>query len=146
MPKKRAKQFTTKQQRFIDCYAGGIKEAAEKAGLSYDYARKLVTKTHILQAIKDRQDNELRPQAIADRQRRQEFWTQVMEDEKQETRDRLKASELLGKSEADFTENLSHKFPEGCGVMLVREQVDPKKWRRESQKHHKDGGSKANTG
>ena len=69
-----------------------------------------------------------------------------MEDGEQEMRDRLKASELLGKSEADFTENLSHKFPEGCGVMVVNAQMDPKKWRGQSEKHHNGGGSETNTG
>jgi phage terminase small subunit len=100
------KELTAKQQKFIDCYGGNTKEAAEKAGLSYDYARRLVTKSHILEAIRNRQDTEVRPKDIANRQRRQEFWTQIMDDKKEDTRDRLKASELLGKSEADFTENL----------------------------------------
>jgi len=138
------REFTIKQQRFIDCYAGDIKAAAEKAGLSYDYARRLVTKSHILEAIRSRQDTEVRPKEIANRQRRQEFWTQIMDDKKEDTRDRLKASELLGKSEADFTENLSHKFPEGCGVMLVGGQVDPKKWRKQSERHHKHGSDNRN--
>ena len=139
------RQFTTKQQRFIDCYVGDIKEAAEKAGLSYDYARRLVTKSHILEAIRNRQDTEVRPKEIANRQRRQEFWTQIMDDKKEDTRDRLKASELLGKSEADFTENLSHRFPESCGVMLVGGQMGPNKWRKQSKRHHKHGSNSRNT-
>ncbi len=61
------RQFTTKQQKLIDCYDGNIKEAAEKAGLSYDYARRLVTKSHILKAIRNRQDTEVRPKEIANR-------------------------------------------------------------------------------
>lgn len=59
---------------------------------------------------------------IASRLERQAFWTRVMEGHETETlmdkmgglhdvpvsmKDRLKASELLGKSEADFTENLT---------------------------------------
>lgn len=72
-----ARQFTTKQQRLIDCYAGDIKEAAKDAGLSYDYARRLVTKGHILEAIKSLQDTEVRPKDIADRQERQAFWTKT---------------------------------------------------------------------
>ncbi|MHC4155768.1 MAG: terminase small subunit [Planctomycetota bacterium] len=69
--------FAVKQQRFIDSYAGDIKEAAQKAELSYDYARKLVTKRHILQAIRNRQETEVRPKDIADRQERQAFWTAI---------------------------------------------------------------------
>ena len=103
------KEFTVKQQRFIDCYDGNIKEAADKAGLSYSYARKLGTKRHILEAIRNRQDTEVRPKTIANRQQRQQFWTDTMNDKSEETKDRLKASDLLGKSEADFTENLHIK-------------------------------------
>ncbi len=99
------KQFTTKQQKFIDCYGGDIKEAADKAEISYGYARNLMTKSDIFQAIKNRQDTEVRPKEIANRQRRQEFWTKTMDDESESMRDRLKASELLAKSEADFAES-----------------------------------------
>jgi len=51
---KTAKTFTTKQQRFIDSYAGNIKEAAKKAGISCGYARRLITKNHILAKLKGR--------------------------------------------------------------------------------------------
>lgn len=94
--------LTDKQQKFVDCYDGDIKKAAKKAGLSYDYARRLVTKRHIVEAVRNRMDNEIRPEMIATRQERQKFWTDTMKDEEQSMRDRLKASELLGKSEMDF--------------------------------------------
>jgi len=141
----KGREFTTKQQQLIDCFAGDIKEAAKKAEISYGYARRLVTKGNILEAIKNRQDTEIRPKEIANRQRRQEFWTNIMDDEDEETKDRLKASELLGRSEADFTENLAHQFPEGCGVMVVVGQIDPDKWRKQSEKHHKHGSSNKST-
>ncbi len=96
------KKRTAKQQRFIDSYDGNIKRAAAESGLSYDYARRLVTKSHILEAIRNRQDTEVRPITIANRQRRQEFWSKTMLDETLSMGDRLRASELLGKSEADF--------------------------------------------
>ena len=48
------RQFTTKQPRLIDCYAGDIKEAAQKANISYGYARQLLTKSNILEAIQNR--------------------------------------------------------------------------------------------
>jgi hypothetical protein len=137
------RKLTVKQQRFIDAYAGDIKEAAQKAELSYDYARKLVTKRHILEAIQNRQETEVRPKDIADRQERQAFWTKIMRDGKEETKDQLKASELLGKSEADFTENLSHRFPEGCGVLVIGGDTDPEKWKRQSQAHHANGSGNA---
>ena len=103
------RELTLKQQKFVDCFDGNIKEAAEKSGLSYEYARRMVTKGHILEAIKNRQDTEARPKTIGTRQERQSFWTEVMRNKAAMMRDRLKASELLGKSEADFTENMNHK-------------------------------------
>lgn len=101
--------MTDKQQKFIDCYCGDIKEAADKAEISYGYARNLMTKSDILEAIKNRQETEIRPKDIADRQERQEFWTTMMRSVTKDAKDRLKASELLGKSEADFTDTLHIK-------------------------------------
>ena len=96
------RELTDKQQKFIDCYDGDIKDAAKKAGISYEYARRLVTKGHILKAIRNRIDNEIRPTMIASRQERQKFWSEIMKDKTQTMKDRLRASELLGKSEMDF--------------------------------------------
>ena len=135
-------QLTAKQQKLIDCYDGDIKRTAGKADISYGYARQLLTKSNILKAIRNRQETEIRPKDIADRQERQAFWTTIMRNEKEDIRDRLKASELLGKSEADFTENLSHKFPKGCGVMLVGGQMAPRDWQKQSEKHHKNDSGK----
>ena len=101
-------QLTIKQQKFIDCYDGNIKAAARQAGLSYDYCRRLVTKGHIMTAIRTRQDTEVRPTNIATRQDRQLFWSQQMRDTGINMRDRLRASELLGKSEGDFTDKIEH--------------------------------------
>jgi hypothetical protein len=70
------------------------------------------------------------------RQQRQQFWSKVAGDESQEMKDRLRASELLGKSEADFTENLSHRFPEGCGVMVVTGEDDGMDWSKKAKKFH----------
>ena len=128
--------FTIKQQCFIDCYDGDLKKAAKKAGISYIYARSLYTKTDILEAIKHREDTEVRPSTIMTRQQRQQFWSKVADDDNQEMRDRLRASELLGKSEADFTENLSHHFPEGCGVMIVQGEMNPEDWPKKSKQYH----------
>ncbi len=107
-----AKKKTAKQQRFIDCYGGDIKEAAEQADLSYDYARRLVTKSHILEAIRNRQETEVRPKDIATRQERQQFWTKNMRDESLSISERRKFSELMGKSELDFGERRQEVQPQ----------------------------------
>jgi len=132
--KKNKAGYTDKQQKFIDCYDGDVKKAAKIAEISYTYARQLRTKYNILEAIRNRQETEIRPGTIATRQQRQEFWTTVMNNGDEDMRNRLKASELLGKSEADFTEKLSHDFPKGCGVLVVKEIPTKEEWQQECEK------------
>lgn len=43
---------------------------------------------------------------VADKKARQLFWTALMTDEEIKTSDRLKASELLARSEGDFLERI----------------------------------------
>ena len=106
------KKPTEKQLRFINAYDGSVKDAAKIAGLSYDYCRKIVTKPHIvchLRARSDTTNNKL----IATRQERQEFWSKTVRDSSESMQFRLKASELLGKSEADFVDRVEESGPGG---------------------------------
>lgn len=101
-------KFTAKQQRFIDAYDGDMRKAAAIAGISYNYGRQLMTMEkhkHVAEAIKNRESGKS-DERIATRKERQAFWTKVMKDVEESMKDRLKASELLGKSEADFTETI----------------------------------------
>lgn len=101
--------MTHKQQLFIreyltDCNAT---RAAQAAGYSsrtaYSIGQRLLKNVEVSQAIgaamSEREEN-----LIADRLERQRFWTAVMRDTEQDMKHRLRASELLGKSEADFVE------------------------------------------
>lgn len=110
--------MTDKQLRFIDCYDGDIKKAAKKAKISYGYARRLVTKDNILAAIRKRIDTEIRPLRIASRVQRQQFWSVVMNDEDQQMSNRLRASELLGKSEMDFPNKTEVSGVDGGPVQI----------------------------
>lgn len=103
---------TLKQQKFIEAYAGNATEAARIAGYRcpMQQGQRLLRKDEISNAIKSRQVAELMP-TILSRQERQEFWSRIMMNENESTRDRLRASELLGKSEADFTENVINQKP-----------------------------------
>jgi phage terminase small subunit len=122
----------TKQQKlFVDAYDGDEVYAAKIAGYagSDQYlktiASKLMANPKVVQAIKERSQYVAATyRAIADRQERQSLWTSIMRNEdpyRKEEKDsngvpipegniplpvRLKASELLGKSEADFIEKL----------------------------------------
>jgi phage terminase small subunit len=106
-----AVKLPARHQRFVDAYAGNAAEAARAAGYSKRTARqqghRLLTNADVLAAIKNREKSKSE-QAIASRAQRQEFWTATMRDSYEEIGARLKASELLGKSEADFTEKVEH--------------------------------------
>ena len=105
------------QKKFVECYDGNGYASAVKAGYSEKNARmqacRLLTKEHVVNAIKKRNEKAtvLR---ILSREERQNFWTRiVLGEEDADMKERLKASELLGRSQADFTDNLKiNKLPE----------------------------------
>lgn len=102
-------KLTAKQQAFVEAYAGNATAAALAAGYSKKSARvqgrRLITKDNVAKAIKEREAQRLAP-TIATRQERQEFWTSVLRNEEEAMKNRLKAAELLGKSEGDFLERV----------------------------------------
>ena len=117
MPK--GDKFTEKQLKFIEAYEGNATQAARLAGYKGDdnamgvQGNQLLRNPKIAAEIRKRQQERLKP-LIATREERQRFWTEVMTAMKNgnptfvEMKDRLKASELLGKSEKDFTEKIEH--------------------------------------
>ena len=120
--------LTVRQQRFVDYYDGNGTQAAEKAGYSTprQEAARLLSNVNIKAALRTR-ENRRRKGHIADRKDRQAFWTRVMRGEETQPAitgtdtdgnpvveeippkmsDRLSASQLLGKSEADFTDKVA---------------------------------------
>jgi len=126
-PPKTKADLTLKQQRFSDCYDGDLTRSAKTAGISITYASQLLKDPVIKRLIRAREKGRTR-KGIATRVQRQEFWTGVLLGEigtvtktidkdgeeleqlkvvtQPKMSDRLKASELLGRSEADFTDNL----------------------------------------
>lgn len=113
-----------RQRAFVEAYAGNATEAAIKAGYSAKTARakgqQLLTKIYIQNALKAREPKRLAP-LIASREERQAFWTDVMKDESQKMTDRLKAAELLGKSECDFTERVEMDVSGSLGLVILPE-------------------------
>ena len=101
------RKLSIKEQRFIDFYDGNATDAARKAGYKNPEisGKKNIRKDTILKAIKKREEKKKRPK-IATREQRQEFWTKVMNDPDEDMKNRLRAAELLGKSEADFLESV----------------------------------------
>ncbi|NCC96729.1 MAG: terminase small subunit [Synergistales bacterium] len=101
--------LTAKQRAFVEAYDGNATEAAIAAGYSkktaYSIGQENLKKPEIMKEIKNRESRQLRP-LIWSREQRQKFWSEVANDPNQDMRDRLRASELLGKSECDFTDRL----------------------------------------
>lgn len=99
-----------RQEKFCQLMAAGGKtqeQAAIEAGYSERSARQQAARLLTNDNICDRM-NKLRgiqEEEVADELRRlKDFWLDVMEDEEERMNDRLKASELYGKSIAAFVE------------------------------------------
>lgn len=108
------KKLTSRQKAFSHEYArtGNAERAAIEAGYSEKYARarshEIVGKCrHLI----DELNAEIASLKIADATERQEFWTALMRDEGQDMKDRLKASEILGKAQGDFIQKVEVHAP-----------------------------------
>lgn len=118
---RRGAALSERERRFVEAFKGNATEAAIAAGYTEKSAAtigyRLLRKVEIRQAVDARSAND---PSVADRKARQRFWTSVMNDPDQEMRDRLKASELLGKSEADFTDKVEHSGKVALEDILAR--------------------------
>jgi len=102
---KQSSDFTPLMQAVISCYNGNIKETAALANVNYGYARQILTRPDVKQAIAERRTKEFNSK-IASRQEIQEFWTETLRDKTKPLLDRCKCSELLAKSEGMFIERI----------------------------------------
>ena len=120
-------KFTVKQQRFIDFYAGNGADAARKAGYKGNnktleaQGRQNLANPRINKLIKARETKRNNP-GIKNREERQQFWSNMM-DSAEKPSDALKASELLGRSEADFTDKVDNTHKLDAGVMSIAVKV-----------------------
>lgn len=114
-------------ERFIELYNGNGAETAIAAGYAPKSARvtacRLLRDPEVIERLKNRPVSKERKEGIANREERQAFWTKIIrgkmytnyiENGKRKKKyatmkERLKASELLGRSEADFTDNIGLK-------------------------------------
>ena len=107
--------LTVKQQRFVEAYNGNATRAAIDAGYSPKWATKfgpnLIGKNReVAAAIREREEKRVNS-LILSREERQIFWSNVVRDPDEDMKNRLKASELLGRSEADFMEKVFDATP-----------------------------------
>lgn len=110
-----ARKFTDKQLKFIELFNGSATEAARLAGFKQPHSQgpRLLENVGVMEAIRQRERSGILGKKIATREERQEFWTKQMLDDRNKMQDRLKASELLGKSQADFTDKVEHTGANG---------------------------------
>lgn len=96
-----------KQKEFCEYYAECLNatEAAKKAGYSaktaYSQGNRMLKNAEIVKYIKELQERAASVR-IADIKEVKETWTSLMRDEKQKTRDRIRAGELLARSSGEF--------------------------------------------
>jgi phage terminase small subunit len=102
-------------RRFAELYDGNGVEAARHAGFKGDPATlastayRLLRNDEVRELISARSKDVSILPLIMSREERQELWSRLAVDPGVEPTVRLRASELLGKSQADFTEKLEVK-------------------------------------
>jgi phage terminase small subunit len=107
--------MTVKQKMFADEYiktgnatqsyiSAGYKARGNGAEVN---ACKLLRNTKVRDYIMKR-NKELDKSTIADMQEVKEFWTNLLRDKKTDTKDRLKASELIAKTNGAFLDRVEH--------------------------------------
>jgi len=125
-----ASSITERERRFVEHYmgeaAGNATKAARLAGYAKNTAEKqssrLLGKVGIQHAIAARAQSD---PAVWAREERQQFWTDVARGQgryaKASLKDRLRASELLGKSQADFVER--HQVDAGGSLLDLLAEI-----------------------
>lgn len=105
------KNLSAQQERFALNIAKGMNQTDAYRAAGYksrgSSAEVNASKTIRIAKVADRIRGlaaETKDESIADARERQQFWTATLRDSELEMKDRLKASELLGKAHADFIE------------------------------------------
>ena len=100
--------LSEKQRRFCEAFSangGNAFDAAKQAGYKQPQVQghENMKKPRIIEAL-ERLRQPITKKAIATREDRQAWWSEVMKNEDCDITARLRASELLGRSQADFTD------------------------------------------
>jgi phage terminase small subunit len=98
------------ERRFADAYmvhAGEIKAAATEIGISPSTGYRLAELPRVQSRIAKIAESD---PLVATREERQKWWTAVMRDPELDLRDRMKASDMLAKSQGDYTIKIEAKI------------------------------------
>ena len=83
-------------------------QATQRPGTLYPNASRLAANSNVIARLAELRAAVVAP-GILDAIQRQEFWSHIICDDSKDTRDRLRASELLGKAQGDFIERTENK-------------------------------------
>lgn len=106
------KGLTIREKQVVEAYDGftPYREIGAKLGISGDNVSVIMCRPHVIKAIQERGvTNELFKPLIASREELQVFWTVTLRDETLTIKDRMKASEYLGKSYGMFVDKVETK-------------------------------------
>ena len=114
--------LTGKQRAFCEVYVangGNATDAARQAGYGKPHVQCVVILGSIsVQKAIEKLRASTTNAAIATREERQAFWSSVLRDQGEDMKDRLKASDLLGKSQADFITRTEVSGPAGGPIKI----------------------------
>lgn len=102
--------LTERQRKFCEAYSqngGNALNAGREAGYASPESQssRLLENVRIREALEKLRESNT-SSAIMTREERQKMWSEIARASDQMTKDRLKASELLGKSQADFIDRV----------------------------------------
>lgn len=121
-----ADKITEKQKKFCDEYikTGNAELAAKIAGYSArGNTTKLLQNTTIAKYIKER-NKQLDKPTIADMAEVKEFWTNTLRDKELKPMDRLKASEMIAKTNGAFIDKLEVTGNTSVTIKIDGEEYD----------------------
>jgi phage terminase small subunit len=125
-----AEGLTEKQRRFCEAYSsngGNAMDAAREAGYKApkQQGAENLEKPVIRSALEKMREKTTNA-AIATREERQSFWTSAMRSTDNDMTTRLKASELLGKSQADFVDRREITGANGDPLRILLDEISGK--------------------
>ncbi len=111
-----------RQRAFVEAYCGDAQAAAIAAGYSPKTAKVVgcrMLKNPEIAGLIEAREMARASAAVATREERQAFWTAVMRDPAEPMKNRLRASELLGRCCGDFLERVELTKPEPPIIQVV---------------------------
>ena len=122
--------ITAKQKMFADEYikTGNAKQSYISAGYSARGNAAEAAASRLLRNVKVRdyirqRNKELDRDTIADMQEVKEFWTNILRNKAADSKDRLKASELIAKTNGAFLDRI-----ENSGIIKIDIADELKEW------------------